>query len=203
MPFVVIIIALVFFIWLFTRSNELQSGSSKVKKKSLPPTDVADATTAFFEDMKVIKPKKPIAIKVRKVLPVRIKASQARVIKPQTVAAVKITQSKTAHVKPPQRGAWDERGWTKTTSGNKETYEGFYRAQERKYQGRIEISSWAKRIRMYIYDPPPQIKKHEHGACFLLVKNGWFVLHWSKAARNVDDAILYMEKILDESLSKQ
>lgn len=152
----------------------------------------------------VIKPSQLIVIKpsITK-QPIRIKVSKSVAIKPSGINTVKITPSKTAYVKPPQRGAWDERGWTKQMVGKNETYSGFYQVGNRKYQGRIEIGRWAKGIRMYIHNPPPQIKKHKHGACFQLVKDGWFVLHWSKAARNVDDAILYMEKVLDESLSKR
>jgi hypothetical protein len=56
-------------------------------------------------------------------------------------------------------------------------------------------------VTAYIADPPPEIRRHPHGACFQLYRDPWFQLHWSRPARNPDDAILYMERVLDESIN--
>ena len=56
-------------------------------------------------------------------------------------------------------------------------------------------------ISAYIHNPPREIKRHPHHACFQQVGigTGWFHLHWRRAPKDVDGAILYMERILNES----
>lgn len=154
----------------------------------------------------IIKPTEPVTIKpsaeiimVKPNTVVVVKPAQAVVIQLKTVEVIKVEPSRALTVAPPERGAWDERGWTWNASGGRETYEGFYQVGNRKFRGRIETRG-GRKVAAYIYDPPPEVKRHRHGACFQLVKDGWFHLHWSRPARNVDDAILYMERVLDESL---
>lgn len=164
----------------------------------------------------VIKPDQPIVIKpsaetitIRPAAnPVVIKPAQSVVIEPKTTQTISVQPSVSVTVKPPQRGAWDERGWTNRTDGGREIYEGFFqvanqkRGETRRFRGRIEIGGWGKKISVFIHNPPPEIKRHRHGPCFQLMRDGWFSLHWSRPARNADDAILYMERILDESLNQ-
>ena len=104
-------------------------------------------------------------------------------------------------VKVPERGAWDERGWTRKVNNHHETYEGYYLVRGRQFRGRVEARDRRREVAAYIYNPPPEIKRHAHHACLQQVGNGWFILHWARPARNVDDAILYMERVLDESLN--
>jgi len=138
-----------------------------------------------------------------------IAPSQSVVIRPQEIVTViastdpvaVVSPSQAVRVEPPQRGAWDERGWIRQTDNRREIYEGFYTVGNRRFQGRIEARTRGHNVSAYIYEPPPEIKNHPHGACFQQVRDGWFILHWARAARNVDDAILYMERVLDESLN--
>ena len=198
MPLLIAIVVVLLLV-LLMRSAQARRG------RSFPPP-----TPAPLEKMKVIKKPETEPIAIRHMLPtaitpskdkpILIKASTSVAIRPSGDDAIKIERALTVKVKPPRRGAWDERGWSKSSVGKKETYEGFYQVGKRRFQGRIEIGVWVNRISMYIHDPPSEIKKHEHRACFQLVKNGWFLLHWSTPAQSVDDAILYMEKILWESL---
>lgn len=157
----------------------------------------------------IVKPIQPIAIRpAAEIITIKaapamiVKASTAIVVEPRRHEAIKIKPALAVTVQPPERGAWDERGWVRTGGGGRETYEGFYFAGNRKFRGRIEVHGLrGHRIRAYIYDPPREVKHHPHGACFQLVGENWFHLHWSRPARNVDDAILYMERVLDESLN--
>lgn len=131
-----------------------------------------------------------------------IKPASAVVIQPQTVEIMTIQPSVSVTVQPPERGAWDERGWIRNINGNIEIYEGYYAVGARRFWGRIEARGNRRRnIGAYIYNPPPEIKQHRHGACFQLVSDGWFYLHWSRPARNVDDALLYVETVLNESIN--
>jgi hypothetical protein len=131
-----------------------------------------------------------------------IRPSQAFVVTPATVGVTTIAPSRAVTVAVPERGAWDERGWRRNTGGRSETYDGYYVVGERQFRGRVEARNRRREISAFIYDPPREIRHHEHGACFQQVGNGWFILHWARPAGNVDDAILYMEKVLDESLHR-
>lgn len=158
----------------------------------------------------VISPSQPIVITpTREVITIQpsnqemrvIKPTSVVVIQPQAVEVITIQPSSAITVKPPERGAWDERGWTRTINGDRETYEGYYTVGTRRFRGRIETRNRGRNIAAYIYNPPPEIKRHRHSACFQLTRNDWFYLHWARPARNVDDAILYMERVLDESIN--
>lgn len=157
----------------------------------------------------IVNPSRPVVIKpnakivmVRPILqPTVIRPSSVVAILPGPTDVIMIQPSRTVTVTLPERGAWDERGWIKHSNGGREIYEGYYAVGTRRYHGRIEVRGRRGRnVSAYIYNPPPEIKHHPHGACFQLIGDGWFILHWARPARNIDDAILYMERVLDESL---
>lgn len=108
-------------------------------------------------------------------------------------------------VEPPPRGAWDERGWTRRNDNGRTTYEGYYQIRDqrtqqwRRFAGRVMVGRGS--TTSYIADPPPEVKHHPKGPCFMMTKAPWFQLNWHRPATNVDDAILYVEKILDEALN--
>jgi len=108
-------------------------------------------------------------------------------------------------VEPPPRGAWDERGWARRSNNGRTTYEGYYQVldrrgqQSRRFPGRVVVGR--RSTTPYIADPPHQIKRHPKGPCFTVTKAPWFRIEWRRPATNVDDAILYVEKILDEALN--
>ncbi|MDQ4120034.1 MAG: hypothetical protein M3209_01025 [Acidobacteriota bacterium] len=199
MSFLLLIVIVIALLWLLARSNH--SG----RRLDEPPVAVKQLDNK--KPATVIKPNQPVVVKpqsevitVRPSQSVFIKPASAVVIQPGTREVLTVQPTRTLTVAPPERGAWDERGWTRNQSGNGEIYEGYYRVRDRKYRGRIETRSNGRKVSAYIYNPPREVKRHRHGACFQLVKDDWFHLHWSRPARTVDDAILYMERILDESL---
>lgn len=156
-----------------------------------------------------IVPSEPIRITPIPSNPIVVKPSDSVVIAPEKRESIKVAPAVIMTIKPPKRGAWDERGWTRRNEGGTETFEGFFqvnhkrRGQLLRFRGRIQVSGWnGKNISAYILNPPPEVKSHRHGPCFQLLRDGWFNLHWSRPARNVDDAILYMERVLDESLNR-
>ena len=106
---------------------------------------------------------------------------------------------------PRTRGAWDQLGWTRSKQGNRNVYEGFYQVENRrtrqKYRFRGRVIVTGRDFVIYVADPPAKIKDHPKGPCFALENPPWFRLHWHRPPKNVDDAILYMEKILYEVLN--
>lgn len=158
----------------------------------------------------VIKKSEPVKIS-RSTAPIKVQRSElfritpaqpVRII-PSAISVITVAPARPTIVLPPPRGAWDERGWTRRTESGREIYEGFFQVGPRRFRGRIQAEHGGNRVSAYIHNPPPEIKRHRHSACFQQggVGTGWFILHWHRAPTNVDDAILYMENVLYESLN--
>jgi hypothetical protein len=132
-----------------------------------------------------------------------VRVGPSQIIKAVPAAPLRITPMKAVQIRPPRRGAWDERGWTIRLDRSKELYEGHYQVGSRRFYGRVEKERSGK-ITAYIHNPPAEIRRHRHHACFqqVGVGTGWFLLHWRRAPKNVDGAILYMEQVLDESFNR-
>ncbi len=146
--------------------------------------------------------------------PIIVGASQVVVIRSSEVVTVEPTRSIKVEadpavvVVPPPRGAWDEKGWQKTSDGRRDVYEGHYAASDKRgalsrFRGRVTVDVLQGRVSLEIWvaDPPAEIRRHPKGACFQLVKTPWFRLNWVKPAEDVDNGILYMERLLSESLA--
>jgi hypothetical protein len=108
-------------------------------------------------------------------------------------------------VEAPPRFAWDEKRWRKRTSGHDVELVGQYRVFDqrrgrwREFRGRVVQQGGD--IGAYINDPPTEMRQHRHGACLQLVEGRWFRLHFQRAPKNLDDAVLYLERMLSESLN--
>lgn len=123
---------------------------------------------------------------------------------PEAGAIVQVGPRTPQRIAPPARSFWDERGWTCRPQNGSMVYEGHYRVLDRRlgqpqhFAGRVVVRHGS--IVPYIADPPAAIRHHPKGPCFSRAEAPWFHLHWRRPAQNVDDTILYMEKILDEAL---
>ncbi|MBK9214659.1 MAG: hypothetical protein IPM59_03530 [Chloracidobacterium sp.] len=156
----------------------------------------------------LITPARPITIRPSEAIIAIHPSSPVVQVRPATVIPIRpvllvpITPARSETVRPPNRGAWDERGWIRTRNGNNEIYEGEYQVGGRRFRGRIEVARRG-RIQAFIHNPPRAIRRHRHHACFQQVGlgTGWYLLHWSRSPRNVDEAILYFEQVLDESIN--
>lgn len=108
-------------------------------------------------------------------------------------------------VEPPPRFAWDEKRWQHVTANGQDKFIGYYRFHDRmgnlwrRYAGQIIRNG--SELAAYIHDPPPQIRRHSHGACLQLANDSWLRLHWKRQPSTVDAAILYFERMLDESFN--
>lgn len=109
-------------------------------------------------------------------------------------------------VQPPHRGLWDERGWTWEKQNGQRFFQGYYQVyhsrtgERRTWPGRIFVRG--RDVSLYIAGPPQNLNRHPKWPCFHQEEGRWFRLNWHRAARNVDDAILYMERILDEVINR-
>lgn len=128
--------------------------------------------------------------------PVQVVGPRPQVLGPQPALTVT----------PPARKAWDEKRWHRLREGVAAHYVGAYRVFDRKrsqwrtFDGRV-IDDHAE-IKAYVSDPPPELKTHRKGPCFQLVRAPWFRIHWHRAPKSVDDALLYVERLLDECLNE-
>ncbi|NNE99524.1 MAG: hypothetical protein HKN25_10945 [Pyrinomonadaceae bacterium] len=199
MPVILMILLLILIFWILSR---IYVPRGRMDLPTAPGNKKMKITTNEEKPV-VIKAADAVIIRPSTTEPVRIKPADATVVTAAPVHSTRVAAAKPVGVKPPRRGAWDERGWTKHSNGRNEVHEGFFVAGGSRFQGRIETARRSRKIAVYVRNPPPEIKRHRKGPCFQLVKDGWFHLHWSRPARNVDDAILYMERILDESLRKR
>jgi len=119
----------------------------------------------------------------------------------RSTVVIPINPVRAESVDRPPRLAWDERGWTRQQDGDAEVYDGYYQVGDRSFRGRIKVGR-RNRIQAYIHEPPEEIRRHRHHACFQQygTGTGWYILHWQRAPQNVDEALLYFEQVLDESI---
>jgi hypothetical protein len=114
-----------------------------------------------------------------------------------------VAPSAVVRVAPEPRAAWDERGWRRTREGAAELYVGNYVVRRGRrpeaYRGHILVAGGL--VTPYIADPPAEIRSHRKGPCFQLSNPPWFRVHWQRPATNVDDALLYVERVLHEALN--
>lgn len=91
---------------------------------------------------------------------------------------------------------WQEKGWTRENDG---TYCGLFEVPNRgKWSGEIQFAG-SRLKAIYIYDPPQVVRRHSKWTCFAHCGNGWYTIHMHKLPRNADEAILNVERILNEA----
>ncbi len=108
-------------------------------------------------------------------------------------------------VAPPPRFAWDQKGWSRALDGDTWRYQGTYRVYDfrrrewRTFNGCLLEGRGV--ITAFCADPPTEIKSHPKGPCFMLAKAPWFRVNWHRAPTSVDEALIYVERLLDECLN--
>lgn len=117
---------------------------------------------------------------------------------------------------------WEQQDWEKSkVRKGVELYKGKYRVlvdeDEREFDGFVIVetipaysfegiaNSEQKKAKVYINNPPSEIRNHPNGSCLQLAseqkeqQNALFSLHFNKPPRDVDSAIRFMEEMLKES----
>jgi hypothetical protein len=133
-----------------------------------------------------------------------VRPGSGRVIVGPSTARTVIGPAPRTVVATVKRAVWGEKGWTVSTEGRRTTYTGSYEVlhwgARRAFEGRVVMRG--ADIEAYIADPPEEIREHPKGPCFQLTRAPWFRVHWHRAPKDVDSAILYVEKVLSESLNQ-
>ncbi len=91
------------------------------------------------------------------------------------------------------RAFWEKLGWERTG----DTYQGYYRTPFGSFQG--YIVQQGKVFCVYIFNPPAEAKKHPKWSCFVHTGNGWFWVNQKRFAKDVDGAIMAVQRIIEDS----
>ena len=88
---------------------------------------------------------------------------------------------------------WQEAGWSK--NGN--IYQGNYQTRYGAYQGWIEERS-PRQISFFILEPPQEVLRSSHGACFQPRNDRWFNVHMSTPPKDVSSGIVAVERLVSD-----
>jgi hypothetical protein len=93
---------------------------------------------------------------------------------------------------------WQDQGWDYVP--DRMEMDGYYRTHRGSFKGKIALSHSGDH-QYFVYNPPPALKRHEHGACFVdLHRDGLHFVHFRVKPLNVDAGILAIELIFRETL---
>ncbi len=90
---------------------------------------------------------------------------------------------------------YEERGWNLRGI----ELSGYYRTRFGAFKGRIDRA--LSRPVFFIVDPPSELIRGPHSACFTEVGRKEFRIHWSSKPIDCNTGILYMERCISEALS--
>ncbi|MBI4287612.1 MAG: hypothetical protein HY671_04175 [Chloroflexi bacterium] len=135
---------------------------------------------------------------------VRISPGDGRSPKTITIGP-SIIQPTHMQIEPASLPIWQEKGWDRVQLDGGWLYRGRYyihdRAQQkwRWWPGLIRVHN--RTVESLIENPPPEVRLHPKGPCFMLFRDDWFRVNWCKHPRNAEEAILYIERVLSESVN--
>jgi hypothetical protein len=100
--------------------------------------------------------------------------------------------------------------WRVEKKDNLTTFDGNFLVFDRegsirhRVQGRI-IERRRLPTEIYLYDPPPFVKRHRHASCLQLLRpnDSWFKLHFEKPAQDFTGAYTYVEHFLTEAYNSR
>jgi hypothetical protein len=91
---------------------------------------------------------------------------------------------------------WIDKGWLKISAT---TYAGYFDVPGRgRWSGKVKMGSTGF-LGTYILNPPVVVRNHEKWHCFSHQGDGWYNVHMAKKPRTIDEAILNVERILNEA----
>jgi hypothetical protein len=92
---------------------------------------------------------------------------------------------------------WEQQGWAR--QGHE--YTGAYRTAHGSFSGFIRQRPAG--IDFYLYEPPPQLRRHSHWSCFQEQNDGWYSVHMSRRPADVSSGILAIERLVTEAIEQK
>jgi hypothetical protein len=89
---------------------------------------------------------------------------------------------------------WQERGWRRAA----DTYTGAYQTPYGSFLGSIEDRGF-NHLRFYITDPPPELKRSSHWACFQPRGRKGYLVHMARRPRDVSSGIMTIERLITDA----
>ncbi len=89
---------------------------------------------------------------------------------------------------------WKENGWRRFNG----EYAGHFVSDFGRWRGVIN-ESYLGKFNFYIFDPPKELLKGSHKACFTYKGNSRYFIHFSKKPRDVSSGIITVEKLISDS----
>jgi hypothetical protein len=110
-------------------------------------------------------------------------------------------------VAPHPRPYWDERGWTRRRVNGYWAYRGSSQVfEERTGEWRTftgQVFEETDKAVPHIDRLPPQVKRHPKWVCFHRKRDGSYYLDWRTPAADADEAIMYVEDVLCDSINNR
>ena len=100
-------------------------------------------------------------------------------------------------VKPSSNPYYIERGWVFKNG----PYEGYYRCKYGAWKGLI-TKGISMPLKFYIFDPPEEVLRGSHRACFSTLDGYRYHVHFSVDLQSVDGGIMAIEKCIRESIEE-
>lgn len=89
---------------------------------------------------------------------------------------------------------WQQRGWRR--SGD--TYSGTYQTRHGSFIGIVEDRGFGD-IRFYLSDPPDQVRRSCHWACFQPRRSKGYQVHMSTRPADISSGILTIERLVTDA----
>ena len=102
------------------------------------------------------------------------------------------------HVERREIPYWQERGWIREG----QVYHGRYQSPYHVCRGMIENRGWGD-LRFYLFDPPQQVRRSHHWACFSPRGKKGFHVHMATRPDDVSSGIITVERLITESFEQQ
>jgi hypothetical protein len=92
------------------------------------------------------------------------------------------------------KALWERQGWKRKGS----EYYGLFRCRNYRFRGKISMSG--DTFEVFIWSPPPELRRHRHWGCFNHHGEDMYKIHFTNPLTNVNDAILNTQRLLSEAV---
>jgi hypothetical protein len=96
--------------------------------------------------------------------------------------------------------------WTVTRERNRRSFAGLFHAHDSQWKRPMLVRGLVHEYpglpaEVYLFDPPPLLRRHPHGSCLQLVSPSTrlFRLHWTKPPRTFEQSRAFVEQMMWEA----